>query len=225
MADSVVQIYNMALSAVGTRSLVSGPDENSREGEVCRLWYNPVRDQVLRAANWASARAVARLALMSSAEDVWSPGLPEPGYLYQYALPADFLYPQSMTDWSRFVLGSTNTGQGVIMANTTDAMLVYTRRNPVVPSWDPDLAMAIAYGLAAAIAMPLHGKAGRAELALKVANDAIMRARVRTANENTEMLDAVPDWLAARGVGLTSLYSRYVYPVGPLLTTSGIGIG
>ena len=47
--SSEVQVYNLALNAVGERSNISSPTEQSRPAEVCSLWYSPVRDQVLAA--------------------------------------------------------------------------------------------------------------------------------------------------------------------------------
>src|SRR5262245_32354443 len=189
MATNLAQIYNLALGAVGTRQLTSFPDERSREAEVCNLWYPVVLAQVMRAAPWASARAVARLALAATAQDRdWVVGDPEPGWQYTYVLPPDFMYPRYLSDWSRFVLGQeTKDQQGgniqitTLMANTSQAILVYTKSQPVIPQWDADLVIAIVHALAFAISMPLHGKTRRSAMALQTANDAIVRARVATA--------------------------------------------
>ena len=60
--SSEIQIYNLALNAVGERSNISLPTENSRQAEVCRLWYSPIVEQVLAAAPWAEATKYTYLA-------------------------------------------------------------------------------------------------------------------------------------------------------------------
>lgn len=65
MAQDLVSLYNMACSAIGTKARISLPTEKSREAEICQLWYPTVRDTVLSAAHWSSARAVASLALLA----------------------------------------------------------------------------------------------------------------------------------------------------------------
>jgi hypothetical protein len=229
VATNLTQIYNLALSAVGTRQLTSYPSERSREAEICDLHWAVVLPQVMRAAPWASARASARLALIAQTDSTrpWARGDPEPGWLYTYALPTDFIYPRYLSDWSRFILGQeTQSPEGIkiqvttLMTNTPEAVLVYTRNQETIPLWDADLVSALSNALAAAIAMPLHGKTARTSLALQLANEAILRARVHTANEDTNQYDSVPDWLAARGVTSGDVYNKYVFPVGPLLTGS-----
>lgn len=232
MATNLVQIYNLALSAVGTRQLVSYPTEKSRESEVCDLWFPVVLAAVMRAAPWSSARAIARLALIATADDTreWVEGDPEPGWQYTYKLPADFIYPRYLSDWSRFVLGQETVDQlgnkievTTLMANSPQALLTYTRNQETIPLWDADLTMALSYGLAAAISMQLHGKTKRTGISLDQANDAIMRARLHTANEDMNRYESVPEWLTARGVSIGPFWEQYVYPAGPLLYASMFG--
>ena len=59
---SEVGIYNLALNAVGERSNLSATTENSRQAEVCRLWYEPVLEQILAAAHWPEATKIVYLA-------------------------------------------------------------------------------------------------------------------------------------------------------------------
>ena len=59
-----VGVYNLALNAIGERSNVSSPTENSRRAEVCRLWYESVRNHILGAAPWPEATSMDYLALL-----------------------------------------------------------------------------------------------------------------------------------------------------------------
>ncbi len=223
MSQDLVSLFNLALSAVGTRARVSSPGEETREAQICRTWYPVVRDTALRAANWASCRSVARLALQreASSDADWADGDPEPPWTYRYGLPADYLYPRWLSDYSAFALCVYNDVT-MLQTNSVEPVLIYTKRqeNPAV--WDPDLYRAVSLGLAASIALPLHGKADRANVMMQDANSLIIAARVNTANENTQELDSLPDWLLARGASLNTSYSKYIYQYGPLFNTGAL---
>lgn len=210
--SSEVGIYNLALNAVGTRDNVSSPTENSREAEVCRLWYSVVRDQMLAAAAWPEATAFRVLALQTQQEDTqYEAGEPRGGYAYGYTLPADILRPQYLMDFGRFLLSD-----GLLQTNTPGAVLAYTKRLEVVSQWGAEFQMAMVYGLAAHICMPLSGKPSRAKMLLTTANDAIIAARESAANASAEVYEAIPEWIAARGF-TDPQRTRYFYPYGSLL--------
>lgn len=219
MAQTEIEIFNLALSAIGTRGRVDAPDEDTREAQICKLWYPVVRDTALRAANWPSCRAVTRLALHAAASSGdWVEGDPEPPWTYRYSLPVDFLYPRWIDDFSTFALCSyANTT--MLLANAPEPILTYTRREINCGMWDPDLYRAIVLGLSAAIALPLHGKADRANVMMQDANNLIMQARANMANENSQEFDSIPDWLMARGAAVNTIYSKYVYQYGPLFSS------
>lgn len=209
-------IYNLALNAIGQRNNVTSPDEQSREAEVCNLWYPLIRDQILEAAAWPEATKFDYLALSSEqTDDVWTAGEPFPGYTFSYLQPTDMLRPQYLSDFSPFRMTA-----GRINANAASAILAYTFRNPVVASWSAQLQLAMIYGLAANICMPLSGKTQRANLMLAQANKVILEARESSANWSVEALESLPDWIQARGYSVPS-ESRFVYPFGGLLSVGG----
>lgn len=221
--SSEVQIYNLALNAVGERSNISLPTEKSRAAEVCRLWYDPVREQALSAAPWPEVTKIIYLAETAVREnDDWLETEPRPGYAYAYALPTDMLRPQYLTDFTRFLL-TTLGGSKVLHTNTFEAAFAYTYDETNPTMWSPELRMAIAYGLAANICMPLSGKPSRAKMLADKANELIIGARLSAANASTEQMDAVPEWIAARGyTGTTN--AQYIYPLGGLFTM-GVAAG
>lgn len=226
MITDEVSIYNLALNAVGTRSNITSPTEKSREAEVCRLWFGPVRDQVLRAAPWPSCRAWQRLAVLKERDTnvSWTEGDPDPEYAYAYSTPSDMISPRFLAGYQRFSLQSFPGNQLAIMTNEALALLCYTKRQTVISLWDAGLQMAIVYGLASYIAMPLHGKAARAQNALNQANTLILDARAAAANDSVEKVDTIPDWIAARGYGNSPIETRYYYPSGALFTAGQIGV-
>ena len=219
MAKDLVGIFNLALSAAGTQSRVSLPTENSREANICNQWYEPVRDQILCAAFWASCAGIANPALVSERDFTiaWAAGAPKPHYRFMYAMPADFLYPRYMDSFQPFELGD-NSGQPVIFTNEDTPTFFYTKKQTNPGAWSSDLYMTIVNGLAAHIAMSLHGKVSRAQQALGLANQSIIQARVNFANENQVEYDSMPDWLLARGVSINSVYNRFIYQYGPLFS-------
>lgn len=226
MITDEVSIYNLALSSIGTRSSVALPTEKSREAEICRLWFGPVRDRVLRAAPWPSTRAWARLALLKERDydDRWVADDPEPEFLYAYSPPSDMLAPRYLAGYQRFTLASYPGNKLAIMTNQHQALLCYTKKQPVIGLWDAGLQMAIVNALAAHIALPLHGKTARARNALEQANTLIMQAREEAANDDVDSTESIPPWIAARGYTGTLNETRYIYPNGSLFSAGELGV-
>lgn len=223
MAQDLVTLFNLALSAVGTRSRISDPTEQSREAQLCNQWYPTIRDMTLRAAHWSSCREIKSLAIHAQVTEGadWAEGDPEPPWLFRYSLPNDFLYPRWLDTYENFVMTQHND-VAMLLSNAEEPKLIYTKRQKIVAAWDVDLYNAITMGLAGAIAMPLHGKADRAKSAFEEANIAIMRARVSQANQDSVTHDSIPDWLLARGVTQTSSWNQFIYQYGPLFNTAGM---
>lgn len=210
--SSEVGLYNLALNAVGSRDNISSPTENSREAEVCQLWYTTVRDQILAAAPWPEATKVRSLSLLAEATGAeWAFGDPKPGYSYVYGAPSDMLRPQYLTDFSRFNLANYGGNQQAINTNAAPALLAYTFRLENISLWGAELQMAVVYGLAAHICMPLTGKPSRGRVLAQEANNRIWAARESAANASDERYDSVPDWISARGYS-DATSARYVYP-------------
>lgn len=221
MAADEVSVYNMALNAIGTRDNVSSPSEGSREAEVCRLWFGPVRDQVLRAAPWSCAKAHERLALLAERADslAWTNGDPDPGYRFAYAAPSDMLNPRYLSDFSRFAM-STYNDQLAIMTNTENPILCYTKSQLLIPLWDISLLMAISNALGSYICMPLTGKPARAKKVQDDANGLIMAARMQSANDDNETFETMPDWITARGYSGSAPDTRFYFPDGPMISVT-----
>lgn len=224
MADARVQIFNLALSAVGTRASISHPDEQSREAEICLLWYETVRDSVLRSAPWASARRTARLALKRERDfaEPWQADDPEPPWRFAYAPPANFLFPRYLHGFHRFAMATDSTNSHVIYTDVRDPLLTFTFRQTTIGMWDANLREAIIYALAAHIAMALHGKPDRAQQALERANMMILQAREADANSAMEQYEASPEWILARGSAFATTPQPFLYPYGPSLVLPGM---
>jgi len=217
VADEV-SLYNLALNAVGKRDNLTATTDKDRGAEVCNLWYPVVRDSILSAAPWPSARAIKRLAVLTENTDGadWETGAPEPGYTYAYAVPSDMLHPRFLSTYERFIITSYGSGNRALMANTQNAILTYTSRQIAVGSFEDSLALALVYGLAAHICMPLAGKPQRASYLVQQANALIAQAQADAGNFDDAQIESLPDWITARGYTNPQTI-RYFYPNGNLL--------
>lgn len=226
MITSEVDIFNLALNAVGTRSNISLPTEKSREAETCLRWYEPVRDRVLRAAPWPSTKAFSRLALLKERDGdlTWAADDPEPGFTFAYGTPSDMLAPRFLIGFQRFTLSTYGADKMAVNCNQPSALMCYTKRQVTIGLWDVGLQMAIVYGLASYIAMPLQGKAQRAQAALQEANNLILTAREGAANTDENQMVSIPDWITARGFGAPLAESRFYYPLDPLFSAGELGV-
>jgi hypothetical protein len=224
VATDIVEIYNLALDAVGSRNRVSLPTEQSREAEACQLWFPNIRDQILASTSWPEATKMERLALLSehNEDGIWTQGSPAPTHLQAYALPTDCLRPQYISSGYQFTIQAYGDEQRALMTSGGSPILVYTFRHTKPAFWSHELVMAVVYGVAAAICVPLTGKTSRAKSLLDQANGSIIAARETAANMNNERFEFVPDWIAARGYSGSVSDSRFVYPFGSLLSVSNV---
>lgn len=223
MALIDLDICNMALSALGVEDSLSSLSETGVAAEQCNRWYSLTRDLVLRVAPWASAKAYSRLALLSERDNDadWTAADPEPGYLYAYGLPNDFIWPRFFSDYTRFTLGMVGTTPA-LMTNTESPILFYTKRQERVDLWDVGLQHAVAYTLAARISKRVTGKDSDLQNMFALANDIVNTARAENANAQMDQVqETVPDWLSARGYGGSAPINRYVFPPAAF-TVSGV---
>lgn len=220
-----VTIFNLALSAMGTKTRLSSPTETSVEARECTLWYDPVRQQVLCAAPFQEARANQRLALQATRDENadWLDTDPDPGWLYSYSAPSDMLRPRNLTTYEKFITSTSSNNQKRIVTNVEDVILHYTKDQTNIDLWSPLLQNAVALGLASAVCLKLGGKLDRTQLMAQRANDLLMQARVMESNLDDFQVESIPPWLSARGVD-AMMASRYFFPYGPLFVSDGIGV-
>lgn len=212
MALDVVTIWNQALSAAGSRGLISSPTERGREADLCRLWYPAVRDAVLKAASWPCASKYSRLGLLAERTlSTWDQTQPAPGWAFAYALPSDLLAPRHLHSFARFTRGQFN-GQTALMADEVDAVLHYTFRQEDVTQWDAGLDASVVATLAAALVRPMAGKPTLARELIAQANETVLLARTEAANESEDNFDALPSWIAARGFSPPPQATRFFWP-------------
>lgn len=215
MAVSQVQICNLSLSSIGTRSTIASLDEGSAEAIQCSLHYDVALEAALRGAHWNFARKQVALALIADATQGQS--VPQP-WTYEYALPANcllarFVLPQTTALGMPvpvaqqrpvpFVIGSDQDANGnditVLLTNEPFAQLVYTGRmtNPAV--YDPSFIDAFVPILGSKLAIPLTGDKATRQQQLQIAQALLNAAQVSNGNEGLTVIDHQPDWMRVRG--------------------------
>lgn len=211
----VVDVWNMALGTIGARAKLTTTTDNSREAELCALFYTKVRNKVMASAYWSQLRFTSRLSLVASRLDEsvdWQDGDPTPGWRYAFALPTAHLRPRYLIGFEPFEFGHIFT-ERVLMTNCEFPILVYTKLMEDPDDWGGDLLDLIVATLALEICYPLTKSAGEYESALKRWQMIYTTSMVGMANaEMMPQLETQPDWITIRE-GLTTAPLRYIYPV------------
>lgn len=153
-------ICRLALDHIGAESIAS-LDESSPEAQYCRRLYPVCRDQVLRDYPWVFAERRKLLAVVTL-NDTY-------GFEYAYQYPPDCLraisiHQDAAADPVPFKVINAGDATGkIILTDQEAAVLVYTFKctNPGV--FDSAFITALAYRLAADLAMPVTRKPVLAE--------------------------------------------------------------
>ena len=213
MATDVVTVWNLALSAAGSRATVSSEDEVSREANLCRLWYNPVKDNVLKTASWPSTKRYSRLAVLAERDSSadWVNTDPSPGYKFAYAIPAGILAPRYLTTYARFELEMLGDVLA-IMTNEEQAVLHYSAKQDDVTRWDAGLDMAMTYSLASHMCYGLNAKSGLAARLDEKAFSFVVSAQTDIANEADDYSDKLAPWHSSRGFTDVPVATQFFYP-------------
>lgn len=213
MAVDVVTVWNLALAAAGSRATVSSETETSREANLCRLWYNTVKDNVLKTASWPSTKRYSRLAVLAERNPsaLWVNTDPSPGYKFAYAIPDGMLAPRYLTTYARFeqeMLGDNLA----IMTNEEQAVLHFSAKQDDVTRWDAGLDMAMLYSLAAHMCYALNAKSGLAARLDEKAFSFVVSAQTDVANEADDYADKLASWHSSRGFSGVPVATQFFYP-------------
>lgn len=165
MSTTPVGLSNVALSRIGQRQYISAFDEPTTEAEACNNLFEHCRDVVLARMAWPFATARATLAESTEERDNWDfvYGLPANFVAARYLVPLgvqyarpDQLYPYAIE------LNDANDAR-LLLTDLEDAVLVYTRAITSVALFPPLFQDALAWKLAAELALVLPVKPGVAQ--------------------------------------------------------------
>ena len=150
---STIQIWNMALGYVGTRTIAS-ETENCEEARQCALYYDLARRQALRDYPYPWAQTRAALAA-KAVPDVWAVE-----WRYAYGLP-DLCLKLHRVDnpgghhRTPFRIVSDPDGTVLVLTDVAGAYAEYTQDVQSPTAWDDGFAHMLARKLAALVAVPL----------------------------------------------------------------------
>jgi hypothetical protein len=144
MADEV-QICNLALLRVGVTSTIAALSEVSTEANACRVFFEQVRDAVLRDFPWGFATKRAALGLLAEAAPT--------NWAYAYQLPSDCLLVRGLVcPGARSLRADQRIPYEVngrkLFTDMPEAELLYTARVTDTSVFDPLAVSAIAWGMA-----------------------------------------------------------------------------
>lgn len=176
MVTSEVEIANLALAKMGHEGFIIDLDENSKGAKYMNVFYEPMRDELLRSHLWRFARKRAVLAPLTDTDEF------NEGYSY-FQYPDDCLrivgtdkeYFQSYMPWSR--------EGNRILAKTNVLKIVYLKRVTNVSEMDPSFIDAFATRLAFEGVMPIMKDSSLKEQLKKDLRESLIRAAHASATE------------------------------------------
>lgn len=195
---SGVKIANLALSHIGNSATIQSLTESSTEANVCNLWYDFARLQVLESSDWNFARKTALLAEHADAvPDNWA---------YRYQRPADCVAVRKIVNPGGETLdaipyriensldGETET----ILTNLVTASVDYTFNATAVNLFSTTFITGLTYLIAHYIAMPLTGSDEIQDRMLQRYAGFARVAQARNASEEVGLPPRESEWIRAR---------------------------
>lgn len=155
MAANPTTICNLALAHLGEDHLMS-LDDDSREAQFCKRFYDQTRDEVIQSHPWNFAIRRAVLSRLAEA--------PAFGWAWQYQLPADCLRILQLNghDVSKRE-GRYEVEGGRLLTNDDECAVRYLRRVEDAALFPPLFVEALALKIATRLAKPLTGSTSEVE--------------------------------------------------------------
>lgn len=179
---SSVDICNLALANIGSKSRIDSLTEASPEAAACRQFYEICRDTVLSAHNWGFARKVVALAETANTplDTKWA---------VEYAYPSDCLklrkiLPEaSLSQPNEYERGISEDDAAVIWCNVDEAYADYTKAITDTSFFSVEFVWALSWNLGAQIAMKVTGDANKKQMAEQKYQLALQSARATDFSE------------------------------------------
>ncbi len=197
---SVIQICNIALLRIGSARTINSLSEQSKQADVCNVFYESSRDTVLSDFDWNFASKRVVLADLDTPSTDWH---------FAYRYPTDCMriieimvpgvrYPTPAMRIP-FEVGSDSDGTGkIIYTDLPDAQLRYVGKITDPNMFDAQFSDALSWKLAAEFAMPLAASGDLGNKALQMYNSMVLAAGARSNNESQEPLVPESEFTMAR---------------------------
>jgi len=186
---SVVEICNLALSRIGSKP-IQDLSEGTAAANYCKRFYDPCRKAALRAHRWNFALSTATLAQLDE-----SPA----DYDYAYQLPGGCLRMLRILSQSPGTTASEYRIRGQSLLCNLDSVTVeYLADVTDTNYFDPEFVDALAYRLAADLAVAVANKAELQTSMMRMFQQAFWTARVDDAAESNSARNSDNPYLDAR---------------------------
>lgn len=224
MTVTLADISNRALQLIGARTTVSTAElagNTSNEAIQLNLALTPIQNWCHGLANWNFARKTSALPAAAKGPPTvgpgaWSNSLPPPPWLYEFALPTDFIRALYITDnttaspaagWlgepKRFVIATDSIAavqQQVLLTNISAGALTYCSfvTDPTLWPWYFERLMV--YALARTICLSLTGDLRIfKDLSESLEQQVSISTQINTI-EGLAVQDTTPEWIQALGI-------------------------
>ena len=199
---SEVDVCNLALAHLADEAAVSSisPPDGSAQADHCKRFYPIARDALLEIFAWPFATARVALALTT--------GEPAGAWEYEYVMPADVARVLSInvdgvlddTATQDYVIETNSDGSAVILTNTPDAIMRYTRRVTDTTKFSPLFVTTLSWLLASFLAGPITKSKQDAAAAYQRFLTELAKSSTSAANQMQNNPIHTPQWMAARGI-------------------------
>ena len=184
--SSEVTICNIALARLGQTQITS-LTEADKKARLCLVFYEPMRDAVLQDAWWTFATKRQTLSQLVAT--------PDSGFDYYYQLPADCLDPRYLeNDLIEYVI----EGDKLITDSTEDIELVYTQQLTDTTLFSPNFVDALAYRIAAELAMSLTNDLKKHDQLLNIYASIVAQASAHDKRTRKRKVTRHTGWVSMR---------------------------
>jgi hypothetical protein len=162
----------MALSSLGHQRIITALTDQGKEALLCSTWYAPARKSVLAAADWTGLAKPSPVMQGS----VSGHGL----FYYPFPFAGDALRFKALTPAGKEA--DIETADHAVLSREPELSFTYVEDIDEPDDWPQGVADAVAYDLAARIALSLTGDFRLADKAEKKAADKLSIAKAHDAN-------------------------------------------
>ena len=193
---SKITICNLALAQLG-QAPISSLEQDDEKARRLNLFYEPVRDEVLRTHNWAFAGTEEPLVLIAEQEK------PMGQYIYRYPTEALFIrrifvQKAASKNLPFKEIFRTDLHCRVLETEAKEAFAEYTRRIIDENQFDPAFVKSFSLALACDLAVALTGDASLASQILQKYTLSLDEARRSNMTENFSRADSTDAFTEVR---------------------------
>lgn len=176
MSIGPVEFCNLALYKIGEKTPLTTWPDPSTNGEICKIFFDNLLEEVLESEDWKCAMTSAQLAQLTDA-----PALEE--FDHQYALPNDCLRPVLVCNelGVEFTAKWEQEGRN-ILTSEDEVYLKYIKRELDLNKWTATLRRIFVVRMAIDLCKPVTGESGSInDLAIELTEIAIPQAEISNA--------------------------------------------